>query len=61
MKVTIWANHSSNINGVSNNLLFTEFFTIFRDPSPQRIMLFIAILNPAAFTIIQVEASNAVG
>ena len=60
MKVSIWSDHSSNIFGVSNNLHFTEFFTILRDPSPQRIMLFVAILNPAAFAIIQVKASNAV-
>ena len=60
MKVSIWAHHSSNIFGVSNNLHFTEFFTNFGDPGPQRIVLFVAILNPAAFTIIQVETSNAV-
>ena len=45
---------------MSNNLHFTEFFTSLRDPGPQRIMLFVAIQNPATFTIIQVETSNAV-
>ena len=60
MKVTIRANHCSNIFGVSNNLHFTEFFTIFRDPGNQRLVLFVAILNPTAFAIIQIEASNVI-
>ena len=60
MKITIRANHCSNIFGVSNNLHFTKLFAILREPGPQRIMVFVAILNPAALTKIQVEASNAV-
>ena len=60
MEVSIWDYHCSNIFGMSNNLHFTEFFTSLRDPGPQRIMLFVAIQNPATFTIIQVESSNAV-
>ena len=60
MKVSIGDSHSSNILGVSNNLHFTEFFTIFRDQGPPRIMVFVASLNPAAFTKSQVGANNAV-
>ena len=32
MKVSIWADHGSNIFGVSNNLHLTELFAILRDP-----------------------------
>ena len=49
MKVTIRANHCSNIFGVSNNLHLTELIAILGDPCLQRIMLFVAILNPTAF------------
>ena len=52
MKVTNWANHGSNIFGVSNHLHFTELFAILRDPGPLRIMLFVATLNPTAFALI---------
>ena len=58
MKVTIRANHCSNIFGVSNNLRFTELFTILRDPILQRVLFFVAILNQTAFAIIQIEAGN---
>ena len=42
MKVTIRANHCSNMFGVSNNLHVTKLFASLRDPRPQRIMLFVA-------------------
>ena len=57
MQVSIWANHGSNIIGVSNNLHFTTFFANLRDPNPRGSEFIIAILNPAAFTKIQVEAT----
>ena len=60
MNVSIWANHGSNIFGVSDNLHFTEFFAILQDPCPQRITFFGAIMNPATFAVIQIEASNAI-
>ena len=55
-----WFQHISNIFGVSNNLHLTELFAILRDPSPQRITFFGAILNPATFPIVQIEASAAI-
>ena len=58
MKVSIWANHCSNTFGVPDNLHLTELSAILRDPGPQKITLFDAILNPTAFAIIQIEASN---
>ena len=60
MKVSIWANHGSNIFGVSNNLHIGKFFAILRDPSPQGSKVVVAILNPTASTRIQVEANNVV-
>ena len=60
MEVSIWANHGSKIFGVSNNLHLTELFAILRDASPQRITFFGDLLNPAAFPIVQVEASNVI-
>ena len=35
MEVSIWADHCSNIFGVTDDLHVTEFFTSFRDPGPQ--------------------------
>ena len=58
MKVSIWANHGSNIFGVPNNLHLTELIAILRDPCPQRIPSLSAILNTTAFAIIQIEARN---
>ena len=55
-----WFQHFSNIFGVSNNLHLTELFAILRDPSPQRITFFGAILNPATFPKVQIEASAAI-
>ena len=59
MNVTIRADHGSNVLGVSDHLHFTELLTIFRYPM-QRFTSFTAILNPTAFSIVQVEASNMV-
>ena len=56
VKVSIWADHGSNMFGVSNNLHLTELFAIYRDSCPQRITILGAILNPAAFAIVQIEA-----
>ena len=58
--MSIWANHGSNIFGVPNNLHLTEFIASLRDPCPQRMTSLTAILNPTAFTITQVEASNGI-
>ena len=60
MKASIWANHGSNIFGVSNNLHLTELIAILRKPCLQGIASFSAIMNPTTFAIIQIEASNAV-
>ena len=60
MKVTIRASHCSNTFGVRDNLHITEFSAMLGDPCPQRIMLFVAILNPTAFTIIQNEANDGI-
>ena len=56
-KVSIWANHGSNKFGVPNNLHLTELIAILRDPCPQRITSFSAMLNPTAFAKDQIEAS----
>ena len=60
MKASIWANHGSNIFGVPDNLHLTELIAILRDPCPQRIPSLSAILNPTAFALIQIEASNGI-
>ena len=60
MKVSIWANHSANIFGVSNNLHLTELIAILKNPCLQGTASFSAILNPTAFAIIQNEASNGI-
>ena len=40
VKVSIWANHGSNIFGVSDNLRFDEHFAILRESRPERITFF---------------------
>ena len=60
MNVSIWANHGSNIFGLSDNLHLSELFAILRDPLPQKFTSFSAILNPTSFAIVQIEASNVV-
>ena len=60
MKVSIWANHGSNIFGVSNNLHLTELVAVLRNPFLQGIASFSAILKPTALAIIQIEASNGI-
>ena len=53
MNVTIWADHGSNVLGVSDNLHFTELLTIFRYPMQQRFTSFTAILNQQHFSIVK--------
>ena len=60
MNVAIWADHGSNIFGVTINLHLTEVFATLPDPCPKRFTLFSAVLNPTAFAIIQIEASNVI-
>ena len=60
MNLSIWANHGSNIFGVSDNLHLSELFAILRDPGPQRFTSFGALLNLTAFAVVQIEASNVI-
>ena len=58
MNVTVWANHGSDICGISDNVDFTKFSTILRYPLPQGFTHFDTVLNPTTFPRVQIEASN---
>ena len=53
-----WFQHIWRVEQFALHL--SELFAILRDPRPQRFKFFSAILNPTAFAIVQIEASNVI-